>query len=94
MDMLSLIALLSTVMWYLIDQGKKAWSHLTYGRWITITCAAIGGFVLSFGYGLDIIYAMGAYNQVTWIGETLTALALMGGSGAVAGIMDWMKGKN
>lgn len=93
MDMLSLILLLSTIMWYLIDQAKKNWENLSWGRWITIGCAAIIGFGLSFCYGLDIVYALGAYPEITWIGKVLTSFSLMGGSGMVAGIMEWVKGR-
>ena len=48
MDLLTLIIALSAILWYLIERGKTSlWGELSWGKWITIGCAAIGGFVFA-----------------------------------------------
>ena len=47
MNQLTLILVLSTIMWYVIDNLKEnIWGGLSYSRHITILVAAIVGFVL------------------------------------------------
>ena len=92
MDLLALILMLSSVMWYVIDRIKGNWSTLSYGKYITMACAALFGFALSFGYNLDIVYALGLVPEVGVIGQILTGLVLMGGSSAVSEIIAKVKG--
>lgn len=93
MDMLSLIMLLSAVMWYLIDRAKEHWSKLSWGKWITIGCSAALSFAISFGYKLDLIYALGAVGESSVLGTVITALSLMGGSSGIAEIIGAAKNK-
>lgn len=93
MEMLTLIMVLCCVMWYIIDRAKQLWKDLVIGKYITIAVSAVFGFGLAFGYGLDIIYALGAWPQVTLQGTVITALVFMCGSSAVAEIMEKIKGK-
>ena len=92
MDLLALILMLSTVMWYVIDRVKPYWAEASYGKYITMGIAALFGLGLSFGYGLDIVYALGLVPEVGVIGKILTGLVLMGGSSAVSEIIAKVKG--
>ena len=92
MDLLALILMLSAVMWYVIDRVKPYWAELSWGKYLTMSVAAMFGFALSFGYRLDIVYALGLVPEVDVIGQILTALVLMGGSSAVSEIISKVKG--
>lgn len=91
MEMLTLIVALSTIMWYIIDRFKELWGSLKYGKYITIGISAIFAFSLCFGFGLDIIFALGLVGGVSVIGTILTALCLMGGSSAISEIISRVK---
>ncbi len=92
MDMLQIIILTSIVMWYIIDRIKPLWEGLKYGKYITIALSALFAFALSFGYGLDIMAALGVVPDTGPLGTVLTALTLMGGSSAVAELIKRIKG--
>lgn len=94
MDMLVLIVALSTIMWYIINRFKPLWNELKYGRYITIAIAAIFGFGLAFGLGVDLLFAMGLIETVTIIGKIITGFTLMAGSSAVAEILEAVGGKH
>lgn len=87
MDMLSLIVILSAIMWYLIDRAKKNWEGKSWGKYVTIGCSAIAAFAISFGYKLDLVYALGVVDSISLLGTILTAFALMGGSSCIAEII-------
>ena len=92
MDSLTLIMSMCTVMWYLIDNLKEnVWGHLVYSNYITIAVSAVGSFILSFGYHLDLINALGYMTEVTVLGQALTALAMMGGSALVSEIIEMFR---
>ena len=91
MNLLGLIVSFSVLMWYCIDRFKLAWEGHPYGRYITMAVAAIFGFVLSFAYGLDLVYALGLVTEVTLVGKGLTALLLMGGSSAISEVIQKIK---
>lgn len=94
MNQLTLILVLSTIMWYVIDNLKEnIWGGLSYSRYITITVAAVIGFVLAFGYGLDLIYALEIVETATTIGQIVTALVMMGGSALVSEIVEVFRNK-
>lgn len=89
MDMIMIIIALSAILWYVIDNLKeKIWGGTKYSSYITIAIAALGSFALVFGYGLDIIFALGIVDHITVIGEVLTALAMMSGSAVVSEIVE------
>ena len=77
MEMLTLIAILSCVMWYIIDRFKELWENIVIHKFITVAVAAVLALAVSFGYGLDIIFALGAWPQATTLGIVLTAFLLM-----------------
>jgi hypothetical protein len=94
MDSLTLIMVLCTVMWYLIDNLKdNIWGGLAYSNYITIGVSAIGSFTLSFGYGLDLLNALGLVPHVSPLGEVITAFAMMGGSALVSEIVEKLRAK-
>lgn len=89
MSTVMIIVALSAIMWYVIDNLKeKIWGGTKYSSYVTIAMAALGSFALVFGYGLDIICALGIVENVTVIGEVLTALAMMSGSAVVSEIVE------
>ncbi len=53
--------------------------------------SALFAFALSFGYGLDIMAALGVVAHTGILGTVLTALTLMGGSSAVAEFIEYIK---
>lgn len=92
MAMLEMIVLLSMVMWYIIDRVKPMWESLKNGKYITMAVSAAFAGVLSAGYGLNIIAALGVDGGPAWLGTVLTALVLMGGSSAVSELIARVKG--
>ena len=94
MEMLTLIIALSGVMWYLLDRLKIMWEDVSWGKWITLSCAAIAGFALTFSFNLDIIFACGLVESASIAGKIITGFVLMRGSSAVAEIIERIKGKN
>lgn len=95
MDSLTLIITLSTVMWYLIDNLKEnIWGKSTYSNLITIGASALGSFILSFGYKLDLIHALGIVPESGIIGYFITALSMMGGSALVSEVVEKLRNKN
>ena len=93
MEMLALIVALSTIMWYIIDRFKDLWANVTWGKYITIIVSAIFAFALSFGFNLDLIFALGLVETSSIMGTILTGFTLMGGSSAVAELIEAIKGK-
>lgn len=89
MDMIMIIIALSAILWYVIDNLKdKLWAGTKYSSLITIAIAAVGSVALVFGYGLDIIYALGIVDHVSVVGEVVTALAMMSGSAVISEIVE------
>ena len=94
MSMIAIILALASIMWYVIDNLKdKIWAGKPYSSYITIAVSALGSFALVFGYGLDIVYALGFVPNVTVIGEIITALAMMAGSAVVSEIVELFRAK-
>ena len=94
MTMITIIIALSAIMWYVIDNLKdKIWAGKSYSSYITIGVSALCAFALAFAYGLDIIFALGIVDHVTWIGEVITAMAMMAGSAVVSEIVEVFRAK-
>lgn len=92
MEMLTLIISLSIIMWYIIDRFKEMWEGTKYGKYITMAVSAVFAFAIAFGFGTDIILALGLVQEGSTIGTVITALALMSGSSAVSEIIERVKG--
>ncbi len=93
MEMLQIIIIVSIIMWYIIDRFKPLWEDKTWGKYVTICVSAVFAFALSFGYGLDIMSALGVIAAPSILGTVLTALTLMGGSSAVSELIAKIKGE-
>ena len=92
MDSLTIIFMMSTIMWYVIDNLKEnIWGGLSYSNYITIAISAVGSFILAFGYNLDLICALGLFNEITLLGQIITALTMMGGSALVSEIVETLR---
>ena len=94
MSMITIILALSAIMWYVIDNLKeKIWGGKKYSSYITIAVSAICSFALVFGYGLDIIHALGFVESVSILGKAITALAMMSGSAVVSELVELFRAK-
>lgn len=94
MEALTLIIALSTILWFVIEKFHPIWQPLTYGSYITMLVAAIGSFGITFGFGLDLIFAIGLVKGASLQGQIMTALVLMSGSSAISEIMQKIKGED
>ena len=92
-EMLTLLFVLSTIIWFVIDRVKPFWSGLSWGKYVTITVAAVLGAVVVFTYGIDILVALAVTNQVTIVGEILSTLVIMSGSSALSELLALIKTK-
>ena len=89
MSTIMIILALSAMMWYVVDNLKEnIWGGQSYSRYITIAVACLGSFAIVFGYGLDLVCALGFVPEVTIVGQILTALAMMSGSAVVSEIVE------
>ena len=91
MTSITLILALSAVIWYVIDRIKPIWAVLSYGKYITTAVAGAMAAAVVFGYGLDLIQAMGIVGHMSIVGQVLTVLALMCGSSAISEIIARIK---
>ena len=92
-EMLTLLFVLSTIIWFVIDRVKPFWSGLSWGKYVTIAVAAVLGAVVVFTYGIDILVALAVTNQVTIVGEILSTLVIMSGSSALSELLALIKAK-
>ena len=92
MSNLTVIVLLSAIVWYCVDRFKAAWVDKPYGKYITTAAAGLLGAIMVFGYNLDLISAMGIVPEVTFAGKIITTLSIMSGSSAIAEIIERIKG--
>ena len=91
MTSITLILALSAVIWYVIDRIKPIWSGVVYGKYITTAIAGVMAAAVVFGYGLDLIQALGIVDHMSIVGQVLTVLALMCGSSAISEIIARIK---
>ena len=91
MPNLTIIVLLSAIIWYCVDRFKPIWSSKNWGKYITTAAAGALGAAVVFGYNLDLIYAMGIVSEITIIGKLITVLAFMCGSSAISEIIARIK---
>lgn len=94
MNSLTMILAFSTIMWYVIDNLKEnIWGGVSYSRYITIAVSALCSFALAFCYKLDLIYALNLAQEISVLGHSVTALAMMGGSALVSEIIEMFRAK-
>lgn len=93
MTQIALILILNTIMWYVVDNLKEnIWGGKPFSRYITIAVSGLGAFALALGYKLDLIVALGIVDSISTLGQTITALAMMGGSAVVSEIVEMFRG--
>ena len=91
MNSLTLILTLSAIIWYVVDRLKPTWLGHSWSKYVTTAVAGILGAAAVFGYGLDLICAIGIAPNVSLIGQIVTVLALMCGSSAISEIIAKIK---
>lgn len=91
MTSIALLLALSAVIWYIVDRFKPIWSENPWGKYVTTAVAGALGAAVVFGYGLDLICALGISEITTVVGQALTVLALMCGSSAISEIIARIK---
>ena len=91
MSSIALILALSAIIWYVIDRFKPIWNEYSWGKYVTSIVAGLLGAAVVFGYGLDVIYAMGIVDHISIVGQILTVLSLMCGSSAISEIIARIK---
>ena len=91
MNSITLIIALSAIIWYILDRIKPLWSDKSWGKYVTTFSAGVLGFAVVFGYGLDVVCAMGMATEMTIVGQIITVLALMCGSSAISEIITRIK---
>ena len=92
MAMITLILMMSVLMWYIIDRFKPLWAGAKYSKYITTAVAALFAAlfaaVLCFGLRLDLLAAFAVNAARPWrLGIVLTALVLMSGSSAATEVI-------
>ena len=85
----------SAILWVFIDRAKKLWVYDSFsrGKWITTAAALAGGFLLAFGYGLDLLQAVGLTNGVSLGGQIFAGLAVAAGSSCINEILEKVQGE-
>lgn len=91
MSSIALILALSAIIWYIVDRFKPCWQGHSWSKYITTVVAGVLGAAVVFGYGLDVISAMGIVEEISIIGQIITVLALMCGSSAISEIIARIK---
>ena len=91
MNSITLIIALSAIIWYILDRIKPLWSDKSWGKYVTTFSAGVLGSAVVFGYGLDVVCAMGMATEMTFVGQVITVLALMCGSSAISEIITRIK---
>lgn len=93
---LTVILIMSTIIWILVDRFKPAWSNLevkevNIGGAITTLVAAVLAVGAVVTYNYDIIKAMGVASETTVFGQILTVISFVGGSSIVAEVANKIK---
>lgn len=91
MSSIALILAFSALIWYVVDRFKPIWSNYSWGKYVTTAMAGALGAIVVFGYGLDLIYALGFMSEISLVGQILTTVALMCGSSAISEIISRIK---
>lgn len=83
----------SAILWVFIDRAKKLWAEVSWGKWITTAAALAGGFLLAFGYGLDLLQAVGLTEGASLGGQIFAGLAVAAGSSCINEILTKVQGE-
>lgn len=85
------ILMFSAILWVFLDRAKKMWADVRFGNWITTAVATAAGMALAFGYGLDLLAAVGLTQAVTFGGQVFAGLAVAAGSSCINEIIEKTK---
>ena len=77
------ILMFSAILWVFIDRAKKLWAGLSWGNWLTTGVAVAVGCLLAFGYGLDLLLAVGLTESMSIGGQIFAGLAVAAGSSCI-----------
>ncbi len=91
MSELTIILVLSALVWYCVDRFKPTWSNQPWGKYVTTAVAGALGAAVVFGYNLDLINALGIMPESSIVGQILTVLSIMCGSSAISEIIARIK---
>lgn len=83
METLTVIITISTVVWIIVDRFKSAWSSLSWGKYLTTLSAGILAIFAVWSLNLDVLCALGVYENPILFGEVITILAIAGGSSLI-----------
>ena len=86
--MMSGILAFSAILWVFLDRAKKLWAGVSWGKWVTTMAAVAGGFLLAFGYGLDLLQAVGLTESLTIGGQIFAGLAVAAGSSCIHELLE------
>lgn len=86
------ILMFSAILWVFIDRAKKLWAGLSWGKWLTTGVAVAVGFLLAFGYGLDLLLAVGLTESMSIGGQIFAGLAVAAGSSCINEILQKVQG--
>ena len=86
------ILMFSAILWVFIDRAKKLWAGLSWGNWLTTGMAVATGVLLAFGYGLDLLLAVGLTEGMSIGGQIFAGLAVAAGSSCINEILQKVQG--
>lgn len=93
MNLLSIIIIFSTIIWFLVDRCKDSfWGKYSWGKWCTLAASGLLSIACTFCFSLDIVYALEIVNNSSIMGKILTVLILMSGSSGVSEIIQRIRG--
>ena len=71
---------------------KEIMGGLSWGNWLTTGVAVAVGFLLAFGYGLDLLLAVGLTESMSIGGQIFAGLAVAAGSSCINEILQKVQG--
>ena len=86
------ILMFSAILWVFIDRANKLWAGLSWGNWLTTGVAVATGFLLAFGYGLDLLLAVGLTEGMSIGGQIFAGLAVAAGSSCINEVLQKVQG--
>ena len=89
---ISTIIMFSVILWVFLDRAKKLWANITWGKWITNIAAAAAGLGIAFGYGMDLLVALGIESAASVGGMIFAGLAIAGGSSVIHEVITSVNG--
>lgn len=89
--MIKTIIALATVLWVFIDWAKPVYEKLSFSRYITIGISLVCGLLQAFGFGLDLLVALGITETASIWGTVYAGLAISGGSALIYKMIDALK---